>query len=80
MQQQTLNEEVASEIRAGLGRRGLNASDLAALIGMNKTSLSRRLNSNRDFTTGEIQQIFFVLDIPRPVFGDRQMQTEARTG
>lgn len=64
MQQPTLNESIAAEIRAELGRQGLRHADLAVTLGWNKATLSRRLNSQHDFSVSELEQIAKALRIP----------------
>lgn len=48
---------MAAEIRAAMGRAGIRQADLAAAIGMSRTSLSERLNLQRAFDTDHLNAI-----------------------
>lgn len=61
----SLNEAIAAEIRAELGRRGMSQAQLAIRIGWTKETLARRLRSftERGFSISELEQIAEALDI-----------------
>ena len=42
---------------------GLNASDIARIMGINTATLSRKLNGESDFTRNEIQLFRFALHL-----------------
>ena len=64
MQQPTLNDSVAAEIRAEMGRQAITQQELARRLGWAQSQLSRRLSGAIPWRTDEIERIARALDIP----------------
>jgi transcriptional regulator with XRE-family HTH domain len=60
----SLNNTIAAEVRAELGRRNLSQAQLAVRLGWTQVRLSRRLRSVSDFSTAELEQISDALGVP----------------
>jgi transcriptional regulator with XRE-family HTH domain len=59
----SLNELVASEIRAWLGRRRLTGRQLAAKIGASQTWTATRLRGEQEITLNDLERIADALDV-----------------
>lgn len=59
----TLDDRVATEIRAELGRQNMSRAALARALGMTKFSLNRRLVGDVELTANEIEKIAEILDV-----------------
>lgn len=55
--QTDLNDKVAAEVRAALGRFQLKQLDLAAVLGVTQTQVSRRLRGEVPFTLRDVDAI-----------------------
>jgi len=53
----TLNDDVASEIRAWLGRRRLTGRQLAARIGASQTWVATRVRGEQEMTLADLERI-----------------------
>ncbi|MFD5599217.1 helix-turn-helix domain-containing protein [Leucobacter sp. NPDC058333] len=62
------NEIVVGEIRAAMARKGLKPLAVAAAVGMNRSSIYRRLNGDTPFDLDEILAIADVLEVPASSF------------
>ena len=56
-EQADLNDKVAAEVRAALGRFQIKQSDLAAVLGVTQTQVSRRLRGDVPFTLRDVEVI-----------------------
>ena len=54
MEQTTIRDTVAAEVRAALGRANMNAAELARETGISKPAMSRKLAGTTSFTTEEL--------------------------
>jgi transcriptional regulator with XRE-family HTH domain len=45
---------IAAEVRAAMGRAGVNQSELSELVPMSRAALSERLNGKRAFSTDHL--------------------------
>lgn len=54
---------IAGEVRAAMGRAGLNQSELADQIAMSRAALSERLSCKRPFNTDHLYEIAAVLGV-----------------
>jgi transcriptional regulator with XRE-family HTH domain len=61
---ETPSEAVARRLKASLEERGLNASQLAKLLGVRQQWLSRRLTGSVEFTIQELDDISRALGLP----------------
>lgn len=59
----TVRSQVAEEVRAAMGRRRVNASTLAAAIGMSTSTMSLRLKGTVAFDVDELQRVAECLDV-----------------
>jgi transcriptional regulator with XRE-family HTH domain len=59
----SLNQAIAGEIRAELGRQNVNQAQLARRLGWTQARVSRRLRDVSDFSTAELEQICAALDV-----------------
>jgi transcriptional regulator with XRE-family HTH domain len=73
-----LQDHVASEIRAELGRRNLSQHHLARGIGWTDAKLGRRLNGQVPWSVADVELIASVLDVPRSQFLDPSLQQRRR--
>jgi DNA-binding Xre family transcriptional regulator len=55
--------DIAKCIRIGLGAKNMLKKDLAVKSGLNRTSLSLKMNGHRDFTVRDIEDICHGLDL-----------------
>lgn len=55
-----------ARFKAALALKEMSSKELADRIGINEATLYRKMNGASDFTRGEIQKIFTVLDIDSP--------------
>ena len=60
----SLNDAIAAEVRAELGRQNISQTQLAIRLGWTKHRLNRRLRSISEFSTGELEQISGALNVP----------------
>lgn len=67
------NVSIIGEIRAAMARRDVRPVAVAAAIGMNRSSIYRRLNGDTPFTLDEILAIAAYLDVPAGSFFEREM-------
>lgn len=71
----SLREQTSEEIRALMGRRNINASELARRIGATQPYISRRLGGHIAFDLDDLEKISRVLQVevaellPRPAHG-----------
>lgn len=61
---ETPSEAVVRRLKASLEERGLNASQLAKLLGVRQQWLSRRLTGSVEFTIQELDDISRALGLP----------------
>lgn len=61
------NQIVAAVVEHERAKRGLNRSQLAALLGVNPMWVSRKLNGDRAWTVEDLDLLSRKLDIPLPV-------------
>jgi len=59
----SLNDEVASEIRAWLGRRRLTGRQLAAKMGASQTWTATRLRGEQEMTLSDLERIAAALEV-----------------
>jgi transcriptional regulator with XRE-family HTH domain len=59
----SLNSQVAGEIRAWMGRREMNQADLGRALGENEMWVMRRVRGRQQMTVTDLQRIARVLDI-----------------
>lgn len=59
----TSREEIAERVRGGIARLQMTQQDLARLVGLNPTALSKALNGQRDFKSVEIARIASALEL-----------------
>lgn len=69
-----LQNYIASEIRAELGRRNLSQHHLARGIGWTDQKLGRRLNGQVPWSIQDVELIASILDVPRSQFLDPPLQ------
>ena len=55
---------VNAEIRAGLARRGLKQSDVAATLDLSQASVADRLTGRREWRLSELQKVADLLGVP----------------
>lgn len=55
---------VAANARAAIARRRARHEDLADLLNLHRTSLSRRLNGHYPFTVDELHSLSIALEVP----------------
>jgi transcriptional regulator with XRE-family HTH domain len=60
-----LQDHVAAEIRAELGRRHQSQRHLARALGWTEVKLSRRLTGSVPWSIDDVELIASVLDVPR---------------
>lgn len=60
----SLNEHVAAEIRAELGRQNRSQASFAVALGWGRAYFSRRMTSEIAFTVDEIDKIASELGVP----------------
>jgi Zn-dependent peptidase ImmA (M78 family)/transcriptional regulator with XRE-family HTH domain len=60
----TSREEIAARVRSGIDRLQMTQQDLARLVGLDPTALSRALHGQRDFKSVEIARIASALELP----------------
>lgn len=63
MNQTPYRRIVAAEVRAAMGRAGVNQTQLAKRINMSPSALSQRLTADRPFTTDHLFEIAEVLGV-----------------
>jgi len=68
LDQPTYQARVSAEVRVEMARQHINAKTLAARTGISQATLSRSLNSDREFTIGELEAIAVVLDVEPSAF------------
>lgn len=73
-----LQDHVAGEIRAELGRRHQTQRDLARALGWTEVRLGRRLNGQVPWSIEDVELIASILDVPRSQLLDPPLQH--RTG
>lgn len=61
---QSLNDSVASEIRAELGRQRVTGADLARRLGVSGVWVSNRLTGKQALSTHDLDAISRALDVP----------------
>lgn len=69
-----LQDHVAGEVRAELGRRHQSQRALASALGWTEVRLGRRLNGQVAWSVDDIERIASVLDIPRSQLLDPPLQ------
>lgn len=57
MEQNTIRDKVAAEVRATLGRSQMTAAELARETGLSKAAVSRKLGGLTSFTVEEIIKV-----------------------
>ena len=60
---ETMIEALLAEIRAWMGRRQVNQTDMARHMGLTRSAVSRRMSGQQDFTFPELASIAGWLDI-----------------
>lgn len=55
-------------VRAEMARRSKSQADIAALLGLSQTAVSRRLKGNVDFSASELERLSREFNIPVGVF------------
>jgi transcriptional regulator with XRE-family HTH domain len=65
---QSLNDTVAAEVRAELGRQRVSGAELAKRLGVSGVWVSRRLNAHQPLTTDDLEAISRALDVSVTAF------------
>lgn len=71
--------DIASEIRAEMGRANVGTTDVAEKTGINRKRLSSTINSHREPTMSELVEIGAALGVPAWELLRRAQQSESRT-
>lgn len=77
---QTTAEVVGSAVRAELARAGKSQNDLAAVLGVTQTAVSKRLRGVTPFDVNELAAVAAALDVDMSVLlagTDQRQQTAA---
>jgi transcriptional regulator with XRE-family HTH domain len=77
--QPMLQDFVAGEVKAELGRQHQTQRDLARALGWTEIKLSRRLRGTVPWTLDEVEQVASVLDVPRSQLLDPPLQHRRAT-
>lgn len=64
----SLNDTVAAEVRAELGRQRITGAKLAERLGVSGVWVSRRLSGHIALTTDDLERISIALDRPISLF------------
>jgi transcriptional regulator with XRE-family HTH domain len=65
---QSLNDTVAAEVRAELGRQRVTGAELAKRLGVSGVWVSRRLSGHQSLTTDDLEAISTALAVPVSAF------------
>lgn len=65
---QDLADFAATQLRVEMARRQINASGLAAAIGVEETWVRRRMRCQRAITMADLERIAAALDLPPSFF------------
>ena len=74
----SVNAQVAAEIRAEMGRRGMSNAELARLLGVSEAWTTRRLGKRADtvLNLADMQRIAAALSTPLATFFTAQIRDE----